>query len=57
MAQVDAFEDFLHMAIHGAGLVGRTHAGAGVDKQFVFETGAQFFQTITDRGLADEQGF
>ena len=43
------------MAVHAAGLVGRAHAGTGVDEQFVFETGAQFFQTVTDGGLADAQ--
>ena len=55
MAQVDAFEDFQHMGVHGAGLVGGAHAGAGIDEQLVFETGAQLFQAVTHGGLADAE--
>ncbi|MNV59469.1 hypothetical protein D3C71_1518940 [compost metagenome] len=55
MAQVDAFEDLQHMGVHAAGLVGRPHAGAGTDEQFILETGAQFLQAITHRGLADTE--
>jgi hypothetical protein len=57
VAQVDAFQNLLNMAVHGAGLVRRTHTGPRVDKQLILETGAQFLQAVAHGGLADEQRF
>jgi len=57
VAQVDAFEDFLHMAVHGAGLVRRTHTRPRVDEQLILEAGAQLLQAVAHGRLADEQRF